>query len=56
MHDDDPAVQTLVSEMNKAQLSLDASIRHLGEVAKVISAITKAVEIGSDLAAKAVPL
>ena len=56
MHDDDPAVQTLVSAMNNAQLSLDASIQHLGEVAKVISAITKAVEIGSDLAAKAVPI
>jgi hypothetical protein len=56
MHDDDPEVQTLVSEMNSAQLSLDAEIQHLGEIAKIISAITKAVEIGSELAAKATPL
>lgn len=56
MHDDDPDVQSLVSQMNTEQLSLDATIQHLGDVAKVIDAITKAVDIGSQLAAKAVAL
>ncbi len=56
MHDDDPEVQSLVSQMNTVQLSLDATIQHLNDVAKVIDAITKAVDIGSQLAAKAVAL
>ena len=37
MHDDDPEVQALVSKMNSAQLSLDAAIQHLGDVAKVVT-------------------
>jgi hypothetical protein len=56
MHDDDPEVQALVSKMNSAQLSLEASIQHLGEVAGVISVLAKAVEIGTELAGKAVPI
>jgi hypothetical protein len=56
MHDDDPEVKSLVSQMNTVQLSLDATIQHLGDVAKIINAITKAVDIGSQLAAKAVAL
>ena len=56
MHDDDPEVQALVSKMNSAQISLEASIQHLGEVAMVISTIAKTVEIGTELAGKAVPI
>lgn len=56
LHEDDPSVESLVSQMNTAQLSLDATIKHLGEVAGIIDAITKAVDIGSQLAAKAVAL
>jgi len=56
LHDDDPAVGSLVSQMNTEQLSLDATIKHLGDIAGVINAITKAVDIGSQLAAKAVTL
>lgn len=56
MHDDDPEVQALVSAMNSAQLSLDAAIQHLGDVAKVVTVIAQAVEIGTELAGKAVPL
>ena len=56
LHDDDPEVEALVSQMNTAQLSLDATIKHLGEVAGIIDAITKAVDIGSQLAAKVVAL
>jgi hypothetical protein len=56
MHDDDPDVKSLVSQLNLVQLSLAATIQHLGDIAKVIDAITKAVNIGSQLAAKAVAL
>lgn len=56
MHDDDPAVQSLVSQMNTAQLSLEAMVEHLGDVAKVLDAMAKAVDIGSALAAKAVAI
>lgn len=56
MHDDDPDVKSIVSQLNTVQLSLNATIQHLGDIAKVIDAITKAVDIGSQLAAKAVAL
>lgn len=56
LHDDDPDVETLVSQMNTAQLNLEAGLKNLGEVAKVIDVITKAVAIGSQLASKAVSL
>lgn len=55
-HDDDPGVRDLTSELNTEQLSLEATIKHLGEVSKVLDAITKAVDIGSQLVAKAVSL
>jgi hypothetical protein len=56
LHDDDPQVRDLTSQLNTAQLSLQATIKHLDDVAKVLDAITKAVDIGSQLAAKAVAL
>jgi hypothetical protein len=56
MHDDDPEVAALVSKMNSEQLSLNAAIQHLGDVAAVVSTIAKAVEIGTQLAGKAVPI
>lgn len=56
LHDDDPGVEKLVSEMNTAQLNLEAGLKNLGEVAKVIDVITKAVDIGSQLATRAVSL
>lgn len=56
MHDDDPDVKSIVSQLNTVQLSLNATIQHLGDIAKVIDAITKAVDIASQLAAKAVAL
>jgi len=55
-HSDDPQVRNLTSQLNSAQLSLDATIKHLNDVAKVLDAITKAVDIGSQLVAKAVTL
>ncbi len=56
LHDDDPAVRDLVTQLNTAQLTLKTSIDHLGDVSKVIDAITKAVDIGSQIVAKAVSL
>jgi len=56
LHDDDPDVASLVSQMNTAQLNLEAGVKNLGNVAKVLDVITKAVDIGSQLAAKVVAL
>lgn len=56
LHDDDPEVRDLTSQLNSAQLSLDASIKHLNDVAKVLDAITKAVDIGSQIVEKAISL
>ena len=55
-HEDDPQVRNLTSQLNSAQMSLEATIKHLNDVAKVLDAITKAVDIGSQLVAKAVSL
>lgn len=55
-HDDDPQVRDLTSQLNTAQLSLEATIEHLNDVAKVLDAITKAVDIGSQLIDKAITL
>ncbi len=56
LHDDDPEVRTLTSQLNSAQLSLEATIKHLGNIAKVLDAITKAVDIGSQIIEKAISL
>ena len=56
LHDDDPEVRKLTSQLNSAQLSLAATIEHLNNVAKVLDAITKAVDIGSQIIEKAVSL
>jgi hypothetical protein len=42
--------------MNTVQLTLDQTVKHLADIAKVLNEITKAVDIGSQLAAKAVAL
>ena len=52
-HDDDPAVHALVTQMTADQISLDATIQNLGKIAKILAAITKAVDVGSQLLAKA---
>jgi predicted DNA-binding protein (UPF0278 family) len=54
LHDDDPDVAALTSQMNTIQLTLDQTVKHWGDIAKVLNGITKAVDIGSQLAAKAV--
>ena len=50
LQDDDPQVASLVSQMNMAQLNLEAGVKNLGNVSKILDVITKAVEIGSQLA------
>ncbi len=54
LHNDDPQVASLTSQMNSEQLTLQASVDHLGDVAKILDIITRAVNIGTQLAAKAI--
>jgi recombinational DNA repair protein RecR len=56
LHDDNPEITQLVAQLNADEASLKTAIDHLGDVAKVIDAITKAVDIGSQIVAKAVAL
>ncbi len=56
LHDDDPAVVALTSQMNAEQMNIVAAVQHLGNIAKVLDLITKAVDIGSQIVAKAVSL
>ena len=56
LHDDDPEVALLVSQMKTEQLNLEAGLKHLGNVSRVLQAISKAVDIGSQLADKIVTL
>jgi len=55
-HEDDPEVAALISQMNASQLALDQTVKHLGDVAKILNGITQAVDIGSKLAAKVIAL
>ena len=54
LHDDDPQVASLTSQMNSQQLTLQASIDHLADVGRILDVITRAVTIGTQLAAKAI--
>jgi hypothetical protein len=56
LHDDDPEVAALVEQMEAAQCAIDAAVKNLNNVAKILTAVTKAIDIGSELAAKAVAL
>ena len=56
LHDDDPQVEQLVTQLNAEQATLETMNMQLGNVAKVIDAVTKAVSIGSQIAAKVVSL
>ena len=54
--DDDPEIERLVGQLNVDQTELQASINKLEDVATVITAITKAVGVGSQIVAKAIAL
>ncbi len=49
-HDDDPKVEQAVAKMKDAQTSLEKLTKELANIAKVITGITTAVKIGSELA------
>jgi len=52
-HDDDPAIEQMVGQMKLAQDSLQKMTQDLADVARVITAITTAVKIGTELASMA---
>lgn len=52
-HDDDPAIEGLVAQMNSAHDSLQKMTQNLANVAQVITTITTAVKIGTELASMA---
>lgn len=56
LHDDDPTVEQLTSEMNFEEMNLEAAIQNLDTVAEVLSVIAKAVDVGTKLAAQAIAL
>jgi hypothetical protein len=56
LQDNDPEVAALTKQMGAIQVTLDQAIKELGDVAKILGIITKAVDVGSQLAAKAVAL
>lgn len=56
LQDDNPEITQFVTQLNAQEASLKTTIGHLGDVAKVIDVITKAVDIGSQIVAKAVAL
>jgi hypothetical protein len=51
-HDDDPAVQSLVTQMNKQQATLTTEVTNIQDIAAVINTITTAIQTGVALAAK----
>jgi hypothetical protein len=55
-HDDDPVVRDLVVQAKAACEDLKTIGDHLGDIAKVINIVTKAVTIGSQIAAKVITL
>jgi hypothetical protein len=55
-HDDDPAVRDLVVQAKAACTDMTTIDAHLGDIAKVIDIVTKAVTISSQIAAKVITL
>ena len=53
-HDDDPQIASLVQDMKTEQQQIEAAVKQLDNISKVIDAITKAVTVGTELLAKAV--
>jgi hypothetical protein len=53
-HDDDPAVKALVTQATTSITKLNALSTSLGNITTVINDITKAVTIGSQIAAKVI--
>ncbi len=56
LHDDDPEVQQLTSQMNTLALTLKATIDNEQNIVAVLGAVTQAVAVGTQLAALAISL
>jgi len=52
-HDDDPAIISLCAEMKKQQAVIKKEIAAMADAAKILNAITTAVQIGAKIAALA---
>jgi esterase/lipase len=52
-HDDDPKIEQAVAQMKDAQDSLQKMTQDLANIAKVITAISTAVKVGTELASMA---
>ena len=52
-HDDDPKIVQAVAKMKDAQTSLEKLTKDLASIAKVITGITTAVKVGTELASLA---
>jgi predicted DNA-binding protein (UPF0278 family) len=52
LQDDDLEVAALTSQMGTIQVTLDQQVKDLGDIASILNVITKAVDIGSKLAAR----
>jgi hypothetical protein len=55
-HDDDPALQALVTQGKTAITAIKNINDSLGDITKVINTITQAVTIGGEIAAKVITL
>uniref|UniRef100_A0A7V5CTJ5 Uncharacterized protein n=1 Tax=Acidobacterium capsulatum TaxID=33075 RepID=A0A7V5CTJ5_9BACT len=56
LHDDDPEVQSLTSQLNTLKLTLQATIDSGQNIAAVLGAIAQAVGVGTQLAGLAISL
>jgi len=52
-HDDDPQIVTLCAQMKQQQATLKKEVDTMNDVAKVLNAITTAVQIGAKIASLA---
>ena len=52
LQEDDPEVAALTSQMGTIQDTLDHEVKNLGDIASILNVITKAVDVGSKIAAK----
>jgi hypothetical protein len=55
-HDDDPALQALVTQANTVAGQLSSIANGLGDITKVIGYLTQGVALGAKIAAKVVTL
>lgn len=52
LQEDDPEVTALTSQMGAIQVTLDQEVKNMGDIASILNVLTKAIDIGSKIAAK----